>query len=240
MQRMTATATDSETTTEPAQGAAEVQPARKSHWSDPFAFLFAVLLQSCVGTLEALGFRHPLRIPAVLLVWAVTCAFLGLPTWVLDDLTWKNVVEFGNWRKAAWLAAVLEVGGLFIFQVLFSGPRMANARRRVPLLGVETLISRGEALYWMRISSDVALKGWMERVKAWTALCERELSETISPAEADTFRRPSVIQVYKHQQRFNETHNGWLDLLAKRLDALRGLTGRLKPKKHFVEPDKQD
>jgi hypothetical protein len=211
------------------------KPEGTSHWSDPFAFLFTVLLQSCIATLEALGFRHPLRIPAVLLIWGVTTAFLGLPIWVLSDLTWENVIKYGNWRHAAWLAAVIEVSALFIFHVLFSGPRVAMARHRVPALGVATLISRGESLYWMRISSDIALKGWMERVRNWTALCERELTETLSSQDADAFRRPTVIQVYKHQQRYNEVHNGWLDLLAKRLDVLRSISGRFKPKKRFVE-----
>ena len=240
--------TDAEAPTEPKTAAGpvaahvpdaedpEAKPTR--HWSDPFAFLMAILLQACGATIEALGFRHPLRIPAVLLVWGTTTLFLGLPTWVLSDPTLENIRRYGNWKRAAWVAAVVEVGALFIFQVIFSGPRLARARKHVPLLGVATLISRGETLYWMRITNEVALKGWMERVKAWTSLCERELAETISPQEADAFRRPSVIQVHKHQQRFNEAHNGWLDLLAKRLDVLRGVTGKLKPKKHYTEaPD---
>jgi hypothetical protein len=229
------TPTEPEPDVTPASGPPDQRPAGRSPVADAFAFFVAVFTTACRGTLEALGWGYPLRIPVVVVVWMVTCAWLGLPRWVLNDPSWRDIYEYGEWRRAAWVAAIVEVGGLFIFQVIFAGPRVARARQAVPQVGIATLLRRGEALYATTIASDNELKAWMERVKTWTALCERELSETLSPQEADAFRRPSVIQVYKHQQRFNDTHNGWLDLLSKRLDALRNLSVRLRPTKHLVQ-----
>ena len=218
-----------------------VEPLRASSWSDGFAFLFAVLLQAATGTVEALGFGHPLRLPAAMVVWLITFCFLGLPTVHLAHASWGEVIRYGNWGGAAWLAAMIEVGGVFIFQLLRSGTMVSKAMKHVPQMGVQALIGRGEALYQAEVRTADELKAWMERVRAWTETCERELTESVSAQAADAFRRPSVIQVYKHQQRFNDVHNGWLDLLAKRLDALRNLSGRLKPgKKRFSdEPDSQ-
>ena len=213
-----------------------VKEAGETPVTDGFAFLVMVALQSSRATLEALGFGHPARIPIALVVWFVSTIFLGLPTVRLDEPTLQDILLYGNWTHAAWVAAVVEVSGLFIFQVFFSGNVVARARRRVPALGVQAMLARGESLYWTEVKSAEELKDWMERVKAWTQECERELTETISAAAADGFRRPSVIQVYKHRQRFNEAHNGWLDLLAKRLDALRILGHGLKPRsKRFVQ-----
>jgi len=225
----------------PAPAAAPAEPARikaagETPWSDRGAFLFTVALQSARATLEALGFGHPARIPIALVIWLVTTVFLGLPTVKMAEPTWQEVLRYGNWTYAAWVAAVVEVSALFIFQVLWAGPLVSRARRRVPQLGVQALLAGGEALYWTEVQSAEELKDWMERVKAWTQESERELTETISAAAADGFRRPSVIQVYKHRQRFNDAHNGWLDLLSKRLDALRDLSRGLKPRsKRFVQ-----
>jgi len=213
-----------------------VEPLRAASWSDRFAFLFAVLLQAATGTVEALGFGHPLRLPAAIVVWLITFCFLGLPTVHLAHASWGEVIRYGNWGGAAWLAAMLEVGGVFLFQVLRSGNMVSKAMKHVPQMGVQALISRGDALYQSEVRTNDELKAWMERVRAWTELCERELTESVSAQAADAFRRPSVIQVYKHRQRFNDVHNGWLDLLAKRLDALRSLSGRLRPgKRRFSE-----
>ena len=203
--------------------------------SDLTAFLVTVVLQSSRATLEALGLGHPVRLPIAVVVWFVTTVFLGLPTVHLAEPSLEDVFRYGNWTHAAWVAAVVEVSGLFIFQVLRSGPLVSKARQRVPQFGIQTLLARGEALYWTEIKSAEALKEWMERVKAWTGECELELTETISAAAADGFRRPSVIQVYKHRQRFNDAHNGWLDLLSKRLDALRELSRGFKKTKRFVQ-----
>lgn len=218
-----------------------VEPLRAPTWSDRFAFLFAVLLQAATGTVEALGFGHPLRLPAALVVWLVTFCFLGLPTVHIAHASWGEVIRYGNWGGAAWLAALLEVGGVFLYQVLRSGPMVSKAMKHVPQMGVQALLSRGDALYRAEIRSPEDLKSWMERVRAWTEMCERELTESVSAQAADAFRRPSVIQVFKHRQRFNDVHNGWLDLLAKRLDALRSLSGRLTPgkKRLLEEPDTQ-
>jgi len=221
----------------PGPTAIEVAPAavpatlRDPTWSDRFAFLFAIVLQAATGTVETLGFGHPLRLVFAIVVWLIILCFLGLPTVHLAQGTWAEFIRYGNWGGAAWLAAIIEVGGVFLFQVLRSGPLVSKAMKHVPQMGVQALISRGDALYQAQVSSPEELKAWMARVRAWTELCERELTESVSPQAADAFRRPSVIQVYKHQQRFNDVHNGWLDLLAKRLDALRHLSGRLKPGK---------
>ena len=217
--------------------APEPEPVRPSGWSDRFAFIFAVLLQAATGTVEALGVGHPLRLPAAIVVWLITLCFLGLPTVHLAHASWGEVIRYGNWSGAAWLAALIEVGGVFIYQVLRSGSTVSKAMKHVPQMGVQSLLSRGDALYRAEVRTADELKAWMERVRAWTETCERELTESVSAQAADAFRRPSVIQVYKHQQRFNDVHNGWLDLLAKRLDALRSLSGKLKPgkKKFFVE-----
>ena len=215
---------------------ARVKAAGEAPLSDGSAFLVTVVLQSARATLEALGFGHPARIPIVLVIWIVTTIFLGLPTVKLADPTWQEVLRYGRWTYAGWVAAIVEVGGLFIFQLLWAGPLVSRARRRVPQLEVQTQLARGEALYWTEVHSAEELKTWMEGVKAWTQESERVLTETISAAAADGFRRPSVIQVYKHRQRFNDAHNGWLDLLSKRLDALRDLSRGLKTKpKRFVQ-----
>jgi hypothetical protein len=223
----------------PAEAPAEpdrIQEAGDTPWSDGFAFLVTVALQSARATLEAVGFGHPTRIPIALVVWLVTTIFLGLPTVNLTQASWETIFRYGNWTHASWVAATVEISALFIVQVLRSGPLVSKARHRVPQLGVQALLARGEALYWTEVQTAEGLKDWMDQVKAWTQECERELTETISAAAADAFRRPSVIQVYKHRQRFNDAHNGWLDLLSKRLDALRDLSRGFKHKsKRFVQ-----
>ena len=226
----------------PAAAPAEPAPIKEAGdapVSDSTAFLVTVALQSSRATLEAVGFGHPARIPIALVVWLVTTVFLGLPNVNLDQPTWDEILRYGNWAHAGWVAAIVEVSGLFIFQVLHAARLVSKARQRVPQLGVQALLAGGEALYWTEVKSAEELKDWMERVKAWTQESERVLTETISAAAADGFRRPSVIQVYKHRQRFNDAHNGWLDLLAKRLDALRDLSRGLKtrPKRFVQDPE---
>ncbi|HZM00165.1 MAG TPA: hypothetical protein VFD43_07940 [Planctomycetota bacterium] len=203
----------------------------------PLAFLIAVLAQAATATLEAIGLRHPLRLPVALAVWFVTWIFLGLPTVILAEPDWSDVVRYGNWRNAAGLAALLELGGLFIFHLLWAGPTVLRARRGSGLLDLPALVARGDELYRTELAGEEELSPWMEQVKAWTALCERELADWVSPDAADAFRRPTVMQVARHHQRLNDVHNAWLDLLAKRLEVLRALARAPRSRRRVADAE---
>jgi len=212
-----------------APAGAEGEPGPQPRRHGPLAFLAAVLLQAAGSTLEAIGLRHPLRFPVALGTWFLITLFLGLPKVVLTNPSVSDIIRYGDWASAARMAAFLGFAGLFIFQLLRAGSLVSKAGRQLHQIGARALLGRGEALFRAQIGSDEELARWMESVKAWTEQGERELLASLSAEAADAFRRPVVSQVSRHHQRFNEVHDGWLNLLARRLAVLRGLADGRRP-----------
>jgi hypothetical protein len=189
----------------------------------PLVFPLAVVLRACIETLEAIGWRHRRRIPIALLAFLVPFFYLGLPEKWMQAQSLEQLLYYGRWGLAAQLVLSLELGGLLLFKLITLVPRMARERRLVGVVRLQDLHADGEVLFHAEVRSSLEFAGWQDRLQHWFLEVEQELQTHFPPQAVKAFHSVPVGNLTRYRHGFDEEHDGWLNLLDRRLQVLRWL-----------------
>jgi hypothetical protein len=191
------------------------------------AFALAVLLDAASQTLEWLGLTRPRRLPFSLACFGLLFFLVGLPPDWMDAPFGGRVMELGDWDAGTAVRAfMVQFAATFAMRLVLARPRVRGARDDAPSQTRRRLIEQGDELLAEPVRSAPELQAWIERHDAWLRLAMIELAESHSAAVADRLRSATTDEPVHFRHAFNAVHDGWLDLLARRIEYLGTLTDR--------------
>jgi hypothetical protein len=191
------------------------------------AFALAVLLDAASQTLEWLGLTRPQRLPFSLACFGLLFFLLGLPPDWMDAPFGGRVMELGAWDTGtAGRAFMVQLAATFAMRLVLARPRVRAARDDAPSQTRRRLIEQGDELLAQPVTSAQELQAWVERHDAWLRRATLELAESHSAAAADRVRSASTDEPVHFRHAFSAVHDGWLNLLARRIEYIGTLTDR--------------
>jgi hypothetical protein len=191
------------------------------------AFAAAILLDAASQTLEWMGLTRLRRLPGALACFGALFYFLGLPKGWTDAPFGGRVFELADWGPHTALRAFLvQLAATFAMRLVLALPRMRHAHGEVPSQTRRRLIERADELLASPIRDAHELQFWIEQHDAWLHQARVDLAESHSQDVADRLRSVATDKPVQFRHAFNPVHDGWLNLLARRIEYLRGLTDK--------------
>jgi hypothetical protein len=190
-------------------------------------FLLACVLDAITQTIEWMGFTRLRRLPLSLAVFCTIFFFLGLPRGWVDDPFGGRVLELGHWSAPiAWRAFWVQLTATFALRIVLARPRLQQAGSLLPSQVRGRLIEHADELLASNVLSAEELLYWIEQHDAWLRRALAELTACHSKDVADRLRAVATDKPVQFRHAYNPVHNGWLNLLGRRIDFLRTLSDR--------------
>jgi hypothetical protein len=111
-------------------------------------------------------------------------------------------------------------------RLVLARPRIRMARITVPSQTRKRLIERADELLATPVQSKQDLQYWIDQHDAWLHQAILDLGESYSKSAADQLGSVTMHKAVRFRHAYNPVHDGWLNLLAHRIEYLRGLTDR--------------
>ncbi|MHC5210615.1 MAG: hypothetical protein ACYTG2_07850 [Planctomycetota bacterium] len=190
------------------------------------SFMIAALLDAAAQTLEWMGLTRLRRLPGALALFGILFFFFGLPQGWVEAGFGGRVFELADWGPAVALRAlVVQFSATFAVRLVLARPRVRRARTEVPSQTRRRLIERADELLAAPVSNAQELKFWVEQHDIWLREATADIAESHSKAAAEGLQAvtPDDEPVLFHHAH-DPVHNGWLNLLAHRIEFLNRLT----------------